>query len=334
MSKKGIFEQFFGTVAPQEYTDLALEAHEALRGRAGVEISGVRVTEDRRGEIAITWVEIFSEEGERLMGKTRGNYITLEAPSLRHRNRQLQEDLGQVLTQNLVQLLHLRPDSNVFVVGLGNWKATPDALGPRVVNGVLVTRHLKGHIPLDLSGGLRSVAALAPGVLGLTGIETSEIIRAVVDDVQPDLVIAIDALAARNIERIATSIQLADSGIHPGSGVGNERIGLTQKTLGVPVVAIGVPTVVHAITIATNTIDILLDKLRGQASLLQIIEEMEAPDKRGLINEILSPLVGDLVVTPKEIDVLIDDMSRLIAGSLNAALHPNIDQGEIFRYIN
>lgn len=331
---KRTFGGFTGDWVPREYTDLALEAHEALRGRLGMEVPGVRVSEDHQGEISITRVEIFSEEGERLMGKSRGNYVTIEAPSLRRRNHQLQAELGRVLTRELTGLLRLRPNSTIFVVGLGNWKATPDALGPRVVNNVLVTRHLKEHIPQDLSGGLRSVAALAPGVLGLTGIETSEIIRAVVNDLHPDVVVAVDALAARNIERIATSVQLADSGIHPGSGVGNERRGLTEKILGVPVLALGVPTVVHAITIAANTIDILLDKMREQPSFLQIIEEMEEAERKGLISEVLNPLVGDLMVTPKEIDVLIEDLSRIIAGSLNAALHPNINEDEIFAYLN
>lgn len=315
-------------------TDLALEANAFLRGDAHTEVPGVRMQEDRRENFTISRVEIISPEGERNLGKAMGHYITIEAPGLRRRNRELQEEVGIALAEEVQRMLGLGPNSTVLVVGLGNWNATPDALGPKVVSSLLVTRHLHGRVPAELTNGLGSVAAIAPGVLGLTGIETGEIIRAIVDRIRPDVVVCIDALAARSVERIGTTVQIADTGINPGSGVGNRRAAINRETMGMPVIAIGVPTVVHAHTIAHDVIDLLGDKLRGRSVFFDMFTQMSTEEKRNTIREVLVPSVGDLVVTPKEVDSMITDMARVIAGALNVAVHPRIEPKDLQQYLN
>lgn len=301
-------------------TDLAIETVQSL---ASERMSGVEVQEEHAQGVDITRVHVTSADGERTVGKPQGSYITLDAPDLRRRNTDVQERVARLLAEELRRLLHLRADSKVFVVGLGNWNATPDALGPKVVADLLVTRHLAAQVPENFAGEMRSVAALAPGVLGLTGIETGEIIRGIVDRISPDVVIAVDALASRSIQRVLRTIQLADTGINPGSGVGNHRAGIDKDSLGVPVIAVGVPTVVHAATIAADTIELLAAHLREDKAY-QGLAELAAEDKRRMIHEVLAPAVGDLMVTPKEIDVLIDDLAKIIAAGINAAVHPKV----------
>ncbi|WPD19929.1 MULTISPECIES: GPR endopeptidase [Thermaerobacter] len=302
-------------------TDLALEAIGASQP-----MPGVRVEEERGQGYVVTRVTVTTPEAAQRLGKPPGRYVTIESPGFRKRDRQLQERVANVLARELGAMLPDRPDASFFVVGLGNWNATPDSLGPEVVHRLLVTRHLQDYVPADLKGGLRSVAALAPGVLGLTGIETGDVIRGIVQQIRPDVVIAVDALAARNIERIMTTIQIADTGIHPGSGVGNHRAAVTRETLGIPVVAIGVPTVVHAHTIAYDTLDALTRSLQEQSALFRTLGQMPEADKRRLIEEVLGPAVGDLMVTPKEIDVFVEEMATVVASGLNAALHPRLDE--------
>ncbi len=308
-------------------TDLAIESlQEATTSpeqRRPALPDGVEIEEEHEEGVDVSRVHVTNEAGERLVGKPRGHYVTLDAPDLRRRNTQVQERVARLLARELERLLHLREDSKIFVVGLGNWNATPDALGPKVVAELLVTRHLSGQVPEDLRGQMRSVAALAPGVLGLTGIETGEIIRAIVDRIAPDVVIAVDALASRSIERILRTVQIADTGIQPGSGVGNHRAGINAESLGVPVLAVGVPTVVHAATIAAETIELLAEHFQGQPAG-QGLKQLTGDGKRRMIAEVLAPAVGDLMVTPKEIDVLVDDLAKVIAAALNAALHPKV----------
>jgi spore protease len=320
-------------VRPNPYTDLAVEATAAARGEGGQDTPGVRVHEERHGEVTISRVEVYNAQGEHLIGKVKGHYITLDCPGLRRRNRDLQDQVAKLLVAEIARLARLGKNDEVLVVGLGNWNATPDALGPRVVSKLLVTRHLKEYVPAELKGNLRAVAAVAPGVLGLTGIETGEIIRGIVDRIRPQLVICIDALAARSVERIGTTIQLANTGIYPGSGVGNSRPAINQDTLGVPVVALGVPTVVHAATIAGDTVDMLARTLRGKSRFFDLLAEFSPAEKQRLIHEVLGAKVGDLVVTPKEIDDLIEDMAQVVAGALNAVLHPGIDTEDLKRYL-
>src|SRR5690606_35629985 len=184
---------------------------------------------------------------------------------LRANDQDLYEETCKALAAELVNILKLGPKSAILVVGLGNWNVTPDALGPKVVSNLMVTRHLLEYLPDQVDEGVRPVCAVAPGVLGITGIETGEIVKGIVDRIRPDYIIAIDALAARKLERVNTTIQIADTGIAPGSGVGNKRMELSKDTLGVPVLAIGVPTVLDAATMANDAIDLVLDSLIEQA---------------------------------------------------------------------
>ncbi|RQD72757.1 MAG: GPR endopeptidase [Candidatus Syntrophonatronum acetioxidans] len=319
-------------------TDLAIEATEMISARPDEEIEGVKVETREEGQISINRVTVLNEKGQRKIGKAVGNYVTLEAPGLRQRNADLQDRVSQVFTREFLRLAKLGEDASILVVGLGNWNVTPDALGPRVVGELLVTRHLLKLTPEVLGEGYRSVSALAPGVLGLTGIETSEIIFGIVEKIKPDLVIAIDALASRNMSRVNTTIQIADTGISPGSGVGNKRLGINRQTLGVEVIAVGVPTVVDAVTITLDTLDRAADKLIKQnpenSKIYNMMNNMDRDERFALIKEVLEPYNENLMVTPKEIDTIIDDVSLVISGGLNAALHPKIHGEDSTKYLN
>jgi spore protease len=188
----------------------------------------------------------------------------------------------------------------------------------------------------DHADGLGNVCAIAPGVLGTTGIETGEIIQGIVERVKPVCVVAVDALAARSVKRVGTTIQLADSGINPGSGIGNHRQSLSQDTLGIPVIGVGVPTVVHAATIANDTVDLVMDAIKRNnpmASMPQMLGNLSREQTNAMIHEVLQPFMGDLVVTPKEIDKMTEDLARVVAGGMNVALHPDLDIDDTLRYI-
>lgn len=314
-------------------TDLALEAREMLSRQTREDIPGVKVETIDDDDIVITRVHITTPEAEQLMGKQQGRYVTIEAPGLRYKNTPLQEDVMQHLAEEFAELTGLSPDATILIVGLGNWNVTPDALGPKVVDKIVVTRHLQSMISPELKGGVRSVCAISPGVLGLTGMETSDIIAGITAKVQPDLVVAIDALAAASTQRVVTTIQLTNTGINPGSGVGNKRFGLNQGSLGVPVVAIGIPTVVHASTIAIDTID-TLQQHAAFARYFKSMATLSDSERQTIIRQVLPETLGDLMVTPKEVDRLIDDMSVVVAGGINQALHPNIDYENIHMYIH
>lgn len=315
------------------YSDLALEATAAQRGDAHVEIPGVEMTEEALEAAKVTRVKVLNQMGAQQMGKPPGTYITLEAPGLRQRDRQLQQDLQALVAKELSQLVQIGPRDSVLVVGLGNWNATPDALGPRVTGKLFVTRHLGNYISQQAAAELRPVSALSPGVLGLTGIETAEIIRGVVEHVKPALVIAIDALAAKNVERVGTTIQIADTGISPGAGIGNMRKGLNQESLGVPVLAIGVPTVVYAGAIVNDAIELVLEHMKAEGKTFPAMF-MTPEIRRQLVGDIIRPAVGALVVTPKEIDELIEDMAVLIGGALNRVLHQSETTKDLMNYLH
>lgn len=225
---------------PNYYTDLALENSEQLQPHIS---DGVDITVNETDNITITWVAITTDEGASSMGKPIGNYITLECSSMKDPDPTTHETISKMLANKLGELFPLQENANILVVGLGNWQVTPDALGPLVCEKMLVTRHLQAAMPPELVGRVRGVSALRPGVMGLTGIETADIIRGVAERTTPDLIIAIDALAARRTSRINTTIQISDTGINPGAGLGNKRTPLNHDTMGIPVVAIGVPTV-------------------------------------------------------------------------------------------
>lgn len=315
--------------------DLAVEAREIVRGQTGQEIPGCIMDKETYDNATVTIVRIVEKYAEEIMGKPQGTYVTIEAPVIRENNRQAHQDVAEVLGKQLAALFNLPEHANVLVVGLGNWNATPDALGPKVVGMTLVTRHMYNYAPQEIRAGMRSVSALSPGVLGLTGIETAEIIKGVVDKVQPELVVAVDALASRSVERIGTTIQLADTGIAPGSGVGNKRVGINKESMGVPVIAIGVPTVVPAAIIAGETLDRLLEQTKNNPQLQAIYKNMNSDAFQPIVNAVLQPYTsGQLMVTPKEIDALIQNTAKIIAGGISLALHPSISAEEYSLYLH
>lgn len=314
-------------------TDLALEVREMLTKEVSEDIPGVLVETAEDEEVIITKVNITTPEAEKIMGKGKGTYVTIEAQGLRYKNTPLQQKIMKVLANELVDMAELGKNATVLVIGLGNWNITPDALGPRAIDKIVVTRHLQEMLSPELKGGVRSVCAIAPGVLGITGMETVEIVQGLVSKIQPNLVIAIDALAAASTRRVITTVQLANTGISPGSGVGNKRFGLTKESLGVPVIAIGVPTVVHASTIAMDTINTLQEHAPF-ARYFKSMEHLSDTDRRTIVGQVLPEVLGDLMVTPKEVDRFIDDIAVVLAGGINQAMHPHIDYENIHTYLH
>lgn len=315
------------------YLDLAVEAHELLRGERGTEISGVIMDKEELEDITVTTITITNEKGELELRRPKGNYITIDAPAIKDNDFQDHKRIVEVMSKHLAKLFQFEEDSSILIVGLGNWQATPDALGPRVVEKILVTRHLFYYTPEELKGKMRKVSAISPGVLGLTGIETAEVIKGLVQHVKPDYVIAIDALAAGALERIGTSIQLADTGINPGSGIGNHRQALNQETLGCKVIAIGVPTVVNAAVIAHKTIEEFFGQMESEPVLAGIYNGENEQLFINVMNKTLSPFQNSLMVTPKEVDDLIERSSKIIAGALNLSIHPGISAENYETYL-
>jgi spore protease len=312
------------------HTDLAMEARElAMERGGGQEPNGVVTQTEKQGDTVITRVTIENEVAGRAIGKVPGYYVTLEAPGLRTHDRDKWEEIAFLVAKEIegyIDKFKFAENDPCLVVGLGNWDATPDALGPKVVQHILVTRHLSETAPPEKKGGLRPVCALAPGVLGTTGMETGEIVLGVVERTKPKFVVVIDALASRSTQRMGSTIQIADTGIHPGSGLGNRRIGITPQTLGIPVIAIGVPTVVEANTIVHDALQ----------EIMKMAPSMVSPkvlNQRDVVNKVLSPYLNSLIVTPKEIDVMIDDLAKVVSGALNIALHPAVSPEEVFRYL-
>lgn len=282
----------------------------------------MNVREEQLENMKLTRVSITTPQAAAQVGKPPGRYFTLECPSLRTRNRTLLKQVAEVLSNELTRLAELPKQRDVLIVGLGNWQATPDALGPRVISQLMVTRHIREYLPQDLSGRLNPVAAVSPGVLGITGMETIDIIKGIVQQIQPELVITVDALAARTPSRLLTTIQIADSGIQPGSGVGNKRPGINRDTLGIPVIAVGVPTVVSGAAIAADVLDAYFHRFNPQArATLDSASDFLSQDLR------------DLMVTNKDIDVEILEMSKLLAAALNRATQPAISEDEMLDYL-
>ncbi|WP_080874665.1 GPR endopeptidase [Oceanobacillus timonensis] len=345
----------------QVRTDLAVEAKdmytEKQENQEKQDITGVTYKETTTKGIQISYVTI-DDKGAEQIGKKPGNYVTIHADGVKKQDTEKQHQAAKILAKELEDLIRKQdlPDkASCLIVGLGNWNVTPDALGPMTVEKVLVTSHLFRLQPESVAEGYAEVAAMSPGVMGVTGIETSDFIFGIVEKYQPDMVIAIDALASRSISRVNETIQLSDTGIHPGSGVGNKRKEISEQTLGIPVIAIGVPTVVDAVTITSDTIDYVLkhfgrewkEKDDPSKSLTpagmnfgskQLTEEdlpekaqreklfgmiggLSEEEKRQLIMEVLTPIGHNLMVTPKEVDGFMLDMAEVIANGLNAALH-------------
>lgn len=322
-------------------TDMADEsrvvgANSKVRAQDGLG-EGIRIERDGDDEVSITRVHVDSQEGEQKVGKPIGSYITMDIPSISQKSRDLYEKSSRMLARELENLVHLEKSDTVLIVGLGNWNVTADALGPKVAQYVLVTRHIHQYLPKEVDATERPVCAISPGVLGTTGIETGHIIKGVVDNVKPALVIAVDALASRSMTRVNTSIQIANTGIAPGSGVGNKRTAITKETLGVPVIAIGIPTVVDAATMASDVLDLVLDSMMNQAGLgsefYKILSEVDRDEKYGMIIELLEPYSGNLIVTPKDTDDIIEYLSKLVANGINMSLHENIGPKDVDRFI-
>ena len=292
------------------WTDLALESH------GGAKAQGERL----RGGIERTVVHVRDARMERELGRPRGIYVTLSCPQMMTIELGTREALSRELARTIRQML---PEGarTVLVTGLGNRSVTPDALGPRTVERVLVTRHMDGCLPEDVSGRMASVCAAAPGVLGVTGLETAEVLRGMVEHARPDAVIAVDALAARSSQRICSTIQVADTGITPGSGVGNHQKALTRETLGVPVIAVGVPMVVYASTIARDA----MTYFSREDGASDADEERLA----ACVERVVSERLGDLIVTPREVDALVERMAGIVAEGINLALHPGLTAQEI-----
>ena len=283
-------------------TDLALEERESAQG----EIDGVEQEQEQDGKCVVTRIGVRTDEASRRLRKPCGEYITVEMPAISdHIDGQ-----NVYMTRTAQELRRLIPGKGlVLVAGLGNRAITPDALGPQAAGMVLATRHIRGELA-RVAGleGLRPVAVAAPGVLGNTGFEAAELLQGLVRQLEPEAVVAVDALAARSLARLGRTVQLSDTGISPGSGIGNARKELTEKTLGIPVIGVGVPTVVDAATLAA-------DLLGGQG--LEEIEQKISPDG------------ASMVVTPREIDLLVSRAAKLVAMAVNLALNPQLSVEEI-----
>lgn len=319
--------------------DLALEAKEYASQTLGEQIPGINLQTSEDDGIKVTTITVETEEGARSIGKQIGNYVTIEVPDLRNKDSDLQDRVATQFAgvfEGFLKKIGVSESDKALVIGLGNWNVTADALGPIVVENIMVTRHFFELMPDKVSPGYRQVSAVAPGVLGTTGIETSEIVQGVVEKSKPDFVIAVDALASKSLERVNTTIQVADTGIHPGSGIGNKRKGLDLSTLGVPVIAIGVPTVVFASTIVNNCIDLMIKHFKIETAntdkIFGLLDELSEEERIQLVREVLSPLGHDLLVTPKEIDQFIEDIANIIASGINAALHDAIDVDNVSAY--
>lgn len=303
-------------------TDLALETHQHFTETAE-NLSGVNVYDKSVKDINITHVSIETEEASSKMGKPIGNYITLQLPDLRYVDKKLCEKICRQIADEIKELIDEDVEKPILVVGLGNRAITSDSLGPEVVDRLIITRHLFSHAPEMLSANYASVCAIAPGVLGITGMETEEVVSAVCEKIKPCAVIVVDALAARSIERITNTIQICDTGINPGAGVGNNRREISEKTLGVPVIAVGVPTVVDAATIAEDTLNLAFSDLAEKLPFDEILHSGK-----------ISKEILNFTTTPKEIDILIRKAAEVVANGINFALHDNITFEDIDIFVN
>lgn len=305
-------------------TDLALEDKERFESD-NVEVQGVSLKEDydEEREIKVTTVKIETENGAKVMRKPVGTYITMEAPNMAVPDEDYHDEISKELAKFLARFIKKdKEDFSILVVGLGNRKVTPDALGPYVVDNLNITRHIVMEYGKYAMGeeDVRLVSAIVPGVMAQTGMETVEIIKGIVRETKPDMMIAIDALAARSSKRLNRTIQITDTGINPGSGVGNHRNAITKDTVGIPVLAIGVPTVVDAATIVNDTMENLILALESSETLRGVgvvMQGYNAAEKYELVKELISPHLNGLFVTPKDIDETVKRISYTISEALN-----------------
>ena len=291
-----------------------------------VDLKGVRFLEEKVDKnITISTVVIETENGAKTMGKPKGTYITIEAGNMDEEDEDYHREISVQLAQIIRKLIRERKEEmSVLVVGLGNREVTPDALGPRVVDNLFITRHIIKEYGKYAFGekNVNRISSIVPGVMAQTGMESLEIIHGIIDETKPDIVIVIDALAARSTKRLNRTIQVTDTGINPGSGVGNHRHGLNKKSLGVPVISIGIPTVVDAATIVNDTMFNLIAAMSQSRTFDKLgdsLKELNDGEKYELIRELLSPNLNAMFVTPKDIDESVKRLSFTISEGINIA---------------
>lgn len=314
-------------------TDLALESQERLQ-KNKKEVRGVRFFEEEKDNgVVVSTVVIETENASSAMGRPRGTYVTIEAPEMIEEDEGYHRDISMELAQSLREMLPEKTvekdlkkglEVSVLIVGLGNRDVTPDALGPRVVDNLFITRHIMNEFGkyAFADEDVSKVSGIVPGVMAQTGMECVEILRGVVKETKPDFVITVDALAARSVKRLGRTIQLTDTGITPGSGIGNHRNAINKKSVGVPVISLGVPTVVDAATIVSDAMTTLIE-----AMSLSDLQKLDEHERQELARELLSPQLNGLFVTPKNIDDSIKQLSFLISEGLNIALLGNKEEG-------
>lgn len=307
-------------------TDLAVEENERIQ-RKKKAVRGVAVEEEHFEEedISIITVRIETENGAKEMGKPKGTYITLEASAMAEDDEGYHREISLKLAEVLKRLIPAEKEElSILVAGLGNRMVTPDALGPQVADNLCITRHIIkefGKFAYE-NEHVQHISAIVPGVMAQTGMESREIIAGIIHEVKPDYLIVVDALAARSARRLGRTIQITDTGINPGSGVGNHRHSITKETIGIPVIAIGIPTVVEAATIVHDSMSTLIDELAQSDAMKPLknswgkLNEME---HKNLIRELLSPQLNSMFVTPKDIDAQIKQMSYTVSEGINIA---------------
>lgn len=305
-------------------TDMADERKDIYKKANNLEnIPGIETSESTVNDnIKTNIVKITNEQGEQAIGKPIGTYVTVDIKNLKLATDEDIQKASDVVKDELKKIIdaHCESQDEILVVGLGNQFVTPDSLGPKVVSEIEVTKHFIKYTPQYVVEGTRSVCAIAPGVLGTTGIETSEIIRGIVDKVQPKMLIVIDSLASKSIERISSTVQISDTGIVPGGGVGNAREELSEKSIGIPVIAIGVPMVVESAVLVNDCLDLFIVKLQNEAKSNDYLNELKEKDNYGEIKESLNPTGYNMIVTPKEIDDLIENMKDIVSTAINSAV--------------
>lgn len=297
-------------------TDLALESREELQ-LSDRELKGIQMEEKQIPHLGIHVVKmvITNKSGEKILQRPQGTYLTLEVPQMSVEDEEYHREISCVLSEYISELIHpfwVNEEISILVVGLGNREVTPDALGPHVVDNLMITRRdEKKHIVIN---------GIIPGVMAQTGMETATIIKGVVAESKPDVVICIDALAARNSNRLNTTIQLSNAGIHPGSGIGNHRMAITKESIGTNVVAIGVPTVIDTPTIVYDTLENLLKELstaKHFSSVADTFRQWNKQEKYQFIRELIDPQMANMFVTPKDTDETIKRIGYTISEAIN-----------------
>lgn len=306
-------------------TDLAYEANEYL----ATKVKGVNLLSHGYKHGEVVELEIMDEEAEKSIGKRIGKYVTYETNNFKSMSNETKKEVSEIIAKNIKKISDIKREK-ILVVGLGNRNITADALGPRTVDKIKVTRQFFKAYNKDYDEDYNEVCILEPGVLGITGIETMNTIIGVVEKIKPTLLIIIDALASRKMRRLCSVIQITNAGIEPGSGIGNMQGSLNEDTIGVRVIAIGVPTVVDTATIVSDTIDMMEQTLKSKTDdtglIMGILGDLEQNEKHIFIKEILSPIHGESIVTPNGIDEMIEILSDILSESINIAVHPGYER--------